>query len=84
MKNSESRSHHPLFIVGETIDGRISTGTKSLGQQALNLSRRLDCLAVAVLLGDRIGKAADQWSRTTGTARNRAGKTVNAATPTRI
>lgn len=60
------KDQHPLLIVGETIDGRLSTGTKSLGQQALNLADRLDCRAVAVLVGDRIGKAADQWSRTIG------------------
>ncbi|WP_319524615.1 electron transfer flavoprotein subunit alpha/FixB family protein [uncultured Desulfosarcina sp.] len=66
MKKSDSRSQHSLLIVGETIDGQLSAGTKSLGQQALDLAGRLNCRAVAVLLGDRIGEAADQWSRTTG------------------
>ncbi|BBO74677.1 electron transfer flavoprotein subunit alpha [Desulfosarcina widdelii] len=65
MKNSESRHHQLLFIVGETIDGQLSTGTKSLGQQALKLAEQLECRAVAVLIGYRIGKSADQWSRMT-------------------
>lgn len=60
------KDQHFLFIVGETIDGRLSAGTISLGQQALALAGRLDCRAVAVLLGNRIGKAADQWSQMTG------------------
>lgn len=62
----ENSDQENLFIVGETIDGRLSAGTKSLGQQAPGLAGQLDCLAVAVLTGDRIGKAADQWSRMTG------------------
>jgi len=60
------KDQQPFFIVGETIGGWLSAGTKSLGQQALKLAGRLECRAVAVLLGDRIGEAADQWSRTTG------------------
>jgi len=62
-ENSDQKS---LFIVGETIDGQLSVGTKSLGQQALKLAGQLGCRPVAVLFGDRMGKAADQWSRTTG------------------
>jgi len=63
---TESSDQKNLFIVGETIDGRLSTGTKSLGQQALKLAEQLECRAVAVLIGDRIGEAAERWSQTTG------------------
>ncbi len=55
-----------ILIVGETIDGRLSTGSADLGKQALRLADLLGGRPVGVLIGYKSESAARTWSKATG------------------
>lgn len=55
-----------VLIVGETIDGHLSTGTRDLAGQARPLAERVGGEPVGVLTGHKIDQAAQRWSKTAG------------------
>jgi electron transfer flavoprotein alpha subunit len=55
-----------VLIVGETIDGRLSAGSRDLAGQARSLAERIGGKPVGVLTGHRIEQAAQHWSETAG------------------
>ena len=62
----ETKDQHTIFIVGETIDGRLSAGSKRLGRQARQLAGLFESRAVGILTGHRIEDAARAWSDSAG------------------
>ncbi len=60
--------HDPcmILIVGETIDGQLSPGTKRLGRQAWQLAGLLGGRPHGVLTGDGIDTVAGKWSQMAG------------------
>jgi len=55
-----------VMVVGETIDGRLSAGTRDLGKQARRLAGRFNGEPVGVLIGHGIEQKARSWSTTAG------------------
>lgn len=55
-----------VLVVGETIDGRLSAGSRNLGKQARRLAGRFDAEPVGVLTGHAIETVARSWSKTAG------------------
>ena len=63
---SKENSRHVVLVVGETIDGRLSDGSRDLGKQARQLAGRLGGEPVGVLTGYKNGQAAHSWSEAAG------------------
>ena len=57
---------HTVLIVGETIDGRLSNGSRDLGKQARQLAGRFGGEPVGVLTGCGNRQAAHAWSEAAG------------------
>ena len=55
-----------VLVVGETIDGSLSAGSRDLGKQARRLAGRFDGEPVGVLTGNGIEQVARSWSNTAG------------------
>ena len=55
-----------VLIVGETIDGRLSAGSRDLGNQARRLAGQFNGEPVGVLTGHDIEQLARSWSKTAG------------------
>ena len=55
-----------VLIVGETVDGRLSAGSRDLGNQASRLAGQFNGQAVGVLTGHDIEQVARAWSKTAG------------------
>ncbi len=55
-----------VLIVGETIDGHLSAGSRDLGNQARRLAGRFDGEPIGVLTGHDIERVAHSWSKTAG------------------
>lgn len=55
-----------VLMVGETIDGCLSAGSRDLGKQARRLAGRFDGEPVGVLTGHGIEGMARSWSNTAG------------------
>ena len=55
-----------VLIVGETVDGRLSAGSRDLGNQASRLAGQFNGQAVGVLTGHDIEQVARSWSKTAG------------------
>ena len=55
-----------VLIVGETIDGRLSAGSRDLGRQARSLAEQVGGEPVGVLTGHQIEQAARRWSEAAG------------------
>ncbi len=55
-----------VLVVGETIDGRLSAGSRDLGKQARRLAGRFNGEPVGVLTGHGIEQEARSWSTTAG------------------
>ena len=55
-----------VLVVGETIDGRLSAGSRDLGKQARRLAERFDAEPVGVLTGHDIEPVARSWSKSAG------------------
>ena len=62
----ENQNQRTLLIVGDTMDGQLSTGTRQLGNHARALADHLGCRAVGVLTGYGMESAAHQWSQAGG------------------
>lgn len=57
-----------VLVVGDTIDGRLSAGTKDLAKQARRLAGRFNGEPVGVLTGHGIEQEARSWSTVAGMA----------------
>jgi electron transfer flavoprotein alpha subunit len=55
-----------VLIVGETIDGRLSAGSRDLAKQARSIAEQVGGKPVGVLTGHKIEQAAQSWSRRAG------------------
>ena len=55
-----------VLIVGETIDGRLSAGSRDLAKQARSIAEQFGGKPVGVLTGHKIEQAAQSWSKTAG------------------
>ncbi len=55
-----------ILIIGDTLDGKLSPGTKQLGSKAWQLADRLGCDAVGILCGHDLHVTANDWSEATG------------------
>ena len=55
-----------VLVVGETIDGILSAGSRDLGKQARRMAGRFDGEPVGVLTGNGIEQVARSWSNTAG------------------
>lgn len=55
-----------VLIVGETIDGHISAGSRDLARQARSLAEQVGGEPVGVLTGHKIEPAAKRWSKAAG------------------
>ena len=55
-----------VLIVGETIDGHLSAGSRDFGNQARRLAGRFDGEPIGVLTGHDIERVAHSWSKTAG------------------
>ena len=55
-----------VLIVGETIDGRLSAGSRDLARQARSLAEQIGGEPVGVLTGHQIEQAARRWSEAAG------------------
>jgi len=62
----ENRQQRTTLIVGDTIDGQLSTGTRQMGLKARTLADRIDSRPVGVLTGHCIIEAARGWSQAAG------------------
>ena len=60
------KSPGTVLVVGETIDGRLSAGSRDLGKQARRLAGRFNGEPVGVLTGHDIEPVARSWSKTAG------------------
>ena len=55
-----------VLIVGETIDGRLSAGSRDLAKQARSIAEQIGGEPVGVLTGHKIEQAAQSWSKAAG------------------
>ena len=62
----ENKNRRTILIVGETIEGRLSAGSKRLGRQARQLAGLFDSQAVGIIAGHRVHDAARAWSDSAG------------------
>jgi electron transfer flavoprotein alpha subunit len=55
-----------VLIVGETVDGRLSAGSRDLAGQARSLAEQVGGEPVGVLTGHKVEQAALRWSKRAG------------------
>ena len=65
LKNKKNNSG-TVLVVGETIEGRLSAGSRDLGRQARRLAGLFNAEPVGVLPGHDIEPVAQSWSKTAG------------------
>ncbi len=66
LKINQKKGTGTVLVVGETIDGRLSAGSRDLGNQARRLAAMFDGEPVGVLTGHDIEPVARSWSKQAG------------------